>query len=214
MLVNKKDLPRCSCEQGGRSFLFIAAVNKLVRGILLAWESKRVVADVAAMKLRDVDVCPDEGNFNLQVDGSTRLLVDERLDELHSLATLFQLQCQKIALLVGADAVVVGVGLKLEVARILVLLVRLGIKKRHGLLLLVYQIVILPVVPRQIAAFHEFALVAFVPDGAISLVESDQIHFIVERAALRPKHHLERSVEHLASLTSVAILCIGTYAAQ
>ena len=144
--------------------LFSAFVNDLIAGVLLGGKLENGIADVTVLEVGDIDVSPKQRHFDAQVDGYSRLFVDECLHDFHSFASGFQLQRKQITAFSILNRVGVVVRRKLEVARIFVLLVGCGVENADSFLPIVQQCMCNTIVPSNVAAFHEFALFPLIAD--------------------------------------------------
>ena len=108
-------------------------------------------------------------------------------------------------------AVVEIVYVKLELTRVFVLLIRVGIMYFYGFLLSVNHVCRHAVVPCIYALVGEPLLLSFLGDGAAGLVEANDIHVVMERAALRAEHLIVGFLKDKACLC-IIIVAIGTYA--
>ena len=103
--------------------LLLALIYVSVCSVLVFGKNKDVVVDVSALEMRNLDVSPNKSHFDLEADGCASFLVNQRLDELHSIVSLFQFQCNEKTLFGVFYLVVVTVWGEFEFAGILVFLV-------------------------------------------------------------------------------------------
>ena len=111
-----------------------------------------------------------------------------------------------VALVVAADAVAVVVGLKLEFRGVFVAVFIVHAVYKHFLFLALGTPVVHTVVVGIVLLVDEFALLAFVPDGAFGLVKTDDVDRIVQGGAFAAEHLVVDVVEHLAGLALVGRL--------
>ena len=173
--------------------------------VLLDRETEHLVSDTARLEVRDLDRRPDEGDLDTHADRVIGLPLQQCMHLFDTLCPLLGLQRHHQP--IGGVGHIIGeiVGVELELARVLVRLVVLGIVDLHFviLLFLLDGIDRFAVVPRVHFGIRELALLALVPDGAPSLVDTRNVYVVAQRSPLLAEHLLVGGVEDTARLMLV-----------
>ena len=156
------------------------------------------------MELGDLDRGPDNGDLDTHTDRMIGLTFHQGMYFLDTFLSLLGFQGDHQSLRLFRKAVVEILGFKLELARILIRLIILGTVDLHFLLLFLLDgINGGTIVPGVHLLILKLALLTFIPDGSIGLVDTDDVHVVVQRGTLFSKHLLIGTVEDPACLTGI-----------
>ena len=164
------------------------------------------------MEVGDLDGRPDNRHLDSQANGIVRLPLHQGVYLLDTFRTLLGFQRQHQSLLVLGYAVGEVFRLELELLGILVRLVVLRTMNFHLFLpfLFLDGIDCRAVVPRIHLLINELALLVLIPYRSVGLIDTDDIHIVVQRGTLFTKHLLIGRVEDTTGLTGIrCLLCLS-----
>ena len=180
---------------------------------LFTGEAEHIVGNTTGTEVGNLDSRPNEGNLDADTDGVIGLALNEGVDLFNTLRTLLGLQRQHQPLLMLGNAVVEVLRLKLELLRVLVRLVIPSVVDLHLFLTFLFLdgIDSGAVVPGVHLLVLELALLTLIPDGAVGLIDADDVHIVMQCSPLLAKHLLIGVVEDTTGLTGIGrILSLDT----
>ena len=181
-------------------------VDEFAVFVLFAGELKQFVLNAARLEVADFDGGVEDAQLDAHADGVACLVVEQATGFLDALDTFLGLQRDVVALFGVLDAVGVVVGRELELGGVLVALLAMGVVDGDGAFLLLVAIVGDVVVPGNVLLVDELAFLALRPNGALGLVDADDVDFVVQARALGTVHHVVSLVENAACLLGVGCL--------
>ena len=122
---------------------------------------------------------------------------------LDTLCPLLGLQRQHQALFVIGNAIVKILRFELELTRILIRFIVLRTVNLHFLLFLLDGIHGHAIIPRVHLGIHKLAFLTLIPDGTVSLIDTDNVHIVTQRGSLFTEHLLISLVENAPCLTRI-----------
>ena len=188
--------------------LLIPTIYDLITLELVLREDKNLVADITASETGYLHGRPKECYLDTEAEGIIGLSVYEafHLADAHETGML-QLHVYLKALFCLPPTILEVVEIKFEFRQIFVLFIGISSINRNLLRFFIHHIGCHTIIPRGIAFLAISHFLAFITDVACGLVDTDNIHIIMQCGTLRTKYHLISTIEYVACLLGV-IACL------